>query len=70
MGISSHALHMCGSNSVCCVTSQNVLEYERKPNDQGVNIVKLTEPMGTFDYKHDLLALLFYDNKLFTRCII
>jgi hypothetical protein len=44
---------MCDSYSGC-VASLNMLEYERKPNDQGVNIVKSTEPMGIFYYKYEL----------------
>ena len=38
------------------MASLNVLEYEINPNDQGVNIVKLTE---TAEYKHNIYLYLF-----------
>ena len=60
MVISIPTLHVCGNNSGCCVDSLNmlVLEYERKPNDQWINVVKSTEPMGMLNYKHEHFTFL------------
>ena len=54
MVFSSPALHVSPTNSGCFGASLNFVEYEKKPNDQRVNTVKLTESMGIFDYKHEL----------------
>ena len=58
MVISSPAAHVCGRKSGCCVTRVNVLDYERKTNDQGINIVKSTEPVEILDYNDDIYLLL------------